>query len=90
MSGHEDDRDGGGPRTVAKLHKRHRSVHDRHRDVEEDEIGRVFGGRRESVHTRSATAHHEFSIEAELHRDDFADVRFVVDVEQAKRRHWNV
>jgi hypothetical protein len=52
--------------------------------------GRVFGGRRESVHTRSATAHHEFSIEAERHRDDFADVRLVVDVEQAKRRHWNV
>ena len=74
-------------RALPQMRERGRAVHHRHHDVEQDEVGRPGGRRRQRVAAGAAAAHREIGIEAERQLDDLADVGLVVDVQDADRAH---
>ena len=85
--GHEHDRDRRRAAVLAQLREGHRPIHDRHHDVEQNEVGPPRKRGRERLVAGGATAQHEQRIERERHIDDFPNIGLVVREHDMKIDH---
>jgi hypothetical protein len=84
---HEDDRYAGRLLITPQVREHGRSVHAGHHYVHQDDVGEPLCDEPERLLTRAAGPRLEIRIKTQRNLHDFADIRFIVDVENAKCSH---